>query len=210
MSAVYTNSITNALHATFLFLYFLGAFYHYYKKDNTFSGLITLWFLILVILKLAGVYVHYYPSKALLPPVWLAISFCIILLNYLLIHGMNTSVMLRFFVIFISCIFVYLFILSYTRNYLYIALLVLIVYTIAAIKTKGLLRAGFVMVILSNIIWIAARQITIFKLGHAIPVQYRYDNDIYHLLLIISTFIIFLAISKGLWPYPPGTFVRDK
>lgn len=37
-----------------------------------------------------------------------------------------------------------------------------------------------------------------------IPIEYRYDNDVYHLLLIVSTFVLYKAIAGGDWKHPQG------
>jgi hypothetical protein len=57
-------------------------------------------------------------------------------------------------------------------------------------------------VVTSNVIWIAAREISSFWVGHELPVPLRYDNDLYHLMLIASTFIIYQAILRGYWIHP--------
>ncbi|MDW8897084.1 hypothetical protein SFB48_04680 [Legionella pneumophila] len=171
--ATTTNAISNAVHAFFLLLYLIGACIHYFKKDHTFSLLIVFFFLNLLVLKVLGVYVHYYPSHLHLPPAWIAISLLVIMLNYLF--------------------------LTHDGNYTYIALPVVLVCLIAAYYSQAKVRIGFVMVVISNLIWIVTRHIENYLTGHEIPLEYRYDNDIYHILLILSTYVIYRGIAEGQW-----------
>ncbi len=196
-----TNAISNAVHAFFLLLYLISACIHYFKKDDTFSLLIVFFFLILLVLKVLGVYVHYYPSHLYLPPAWIAISLLVIMLNYLLVQSMQMPDLCRVIVVFLSIIFTYLF-LTHDGNYTYIALPVILVYLIAAYYSQAKVRIGFVMVVISNLIWIVTRHIANYLTGHEIPIEYRYDNDIYHILLILSTYVIYKGIAEGQWKHP--------
>ncbi|HFD2281721.1 TPA: hypothetical protein ACF2P6_002328, partial [Legionella pneumophila] len=180
--ATTTNAISNAAHALFLLLYLIGACIHYLKKDHTFSLLIVFFFLNLLVLKVLGVYVHYYPSHLHLPPAWIAISLLVIMLNYLLVQSMQMPDLCRVIVVFLSIVFTYLF-LTHDGNYTYIALPVILVCLIAAYYSQAKVRIGFVMVVISNLIWIVTRHIENYLTGHEIPLEYRYDNDIYHILL---------------------------
>lgn len=199
--ATITNAISNVAHAFFLLLYLIGACIHYFKKDHTFSLLIVFFFLNLLVLKVLGVYVHYYPSHLHLPPAWIAISLLVIMLNYLLVQSMQMPDLCRVIVVFLSIIFIYLF-LTHDGNYTYIAIPVILVYLIAAYYSQAKVRIGFVMVVISNLIWIVTRHIANYLTGHEIPIEYRYDNDIYHILLILSTYVIYKGIAEGQWKHP--------
>jgi len=201
LNANFTNAISNALHASFLFLYFVGAFIHYLKKNRNFSFLIALFFLTLFILKILGVYVHYYNSEAILPPAWIAISLLTILLNYLVVHAMDMPETSRVSVLFLSITSSFLFV-THGGGFIFIALPIMLVYLIAAYYSQSKLRYSFLMVVASNIVWILAREIANYITGHEIPIAWRYDNDLYHLMLIISTFMIYKSISKGYWRHP--------
>lgn len=201
VNAILTNAVSNALHASFLFIYFIGALIHYFKKDHTFSLLIVFFFLTLFILKILGVYVHYYDANAVLPPAWIAISLLTIMLNYLVVQAMEMPEFSRMLVVFLSIVSSFLFIVN-GGSFAYIALPLMIIYLIAAYYSRAMLRWGFVMVVISNIIWIVSRYIENHIAGHEISAAYRYDNDVYHLLLIISTFIIYKAIAQGYWKHP--------
>ena len=96
-----------------------------------------------------------------------------------------------------SYLFLTIFNSANTVQFLFVAIPLILVNSVAAYYTKSMLRLGFSMVVISNIFWILARQIENYIVGHEILPQYRYDNDIFHLLLIISTFIIYKAVSTG-------------
>lgn len=200
MNAITTNTLTNALHAFFLFFYFLAAAFQWRKGNEKFTNFIVVFFLIIFVLKILGVWVHYAHGQPYIGRIWIVISLGVIFLNYCLIHAINISNDIRIVVIFISLIFAYFHITQ--DNFLFIALSVIFIYSLAAIYSKGLARIGFIAVIFSNITWIILREGTNILLGYEIPAQYRYDNDLYHILLIFSTFIIFFAIARGDWPYP--------
>ncbi len=109
--------------------------------------------------------------------------------------------MCRVTVVFLSIVFTYLF-LTHDGNYTYIAFPVILVYLIAAYYSQAKVRIGFVMVVISNVIWIVTRHIQNYIAGHEIPVEYRYDNDVYHIFLILSTYVIYRGIAEGQWRHP--------
>ncbi|KTD22163.1 Uncharacterised protein [Legionella lansingensis] len=200
MNAITTNALTNALHAVFLLFYFLIAAFQWIKGNKKFTNFIVVFFLMIFVLKVLGVWVHYAYGQPYVGHLWIAIGLGVVFLNYCLIQAMDVSDSIRIVVIFISLAFTYF---NITQDsFLFIALSVIFIYSLAAIYSKGLARVGFIAVIASNIIWIALREGTNMLLGYEVPVEYRYDNDLYHILLILSTFIIFFAITRGDWPYP--------
>jgi hypothetical protein len=208
MSAETTNALTNALHAIFLFLYLTGSTKHYFDNNKNFTIWIVTFFLILFVLKLMGVYVHYYPSKDGLSSVWIAISLLVVFLNYIVIHGMETPNIFRGIAVLLSLVFSFLFIVN-GGGFVYLALPLTLIYLAAAFYSSGLLRLGFLLVVASNIIWIAAREIASFWIGYELPVQLRFDNDLYHFMLIASTLIIYQAILRGYWANPSGGEVKS-
>jgi hypothetical protein len=201
MSAETTNALTNALHAMFLFLYLTGSTKHYLRNSKHFTGWIVTFFLILFVLKVMGVYVHYYPSDGEISNVWIAISLLIVFLNYAVVHGMDTPNIFRGFAVLISLLFSFLFIVN-GGSFVYLALPLTLIYLAAAYYSRGLLRLGFLLVVASNVIWITAREIASFWIGYELPVHLRFDNDLYHLMLIVSTLIIYQAILRGYWVNP--------
>ncbi|KTD08597.1 hypothetical protein [Legionella jamestowniensis] len=200
MTAIITNAWTNALHALFLFFYFLIAAIQWLKGNSKFTLYIVIFFLTIFVLKLLGVWVHYAFDQSYTVKIWIAISLGVVFLNYCLIHAIRISDPIRISVLLISLIFTFFYLNKH--DFLYIALSVIFIYSLAAAYSKGLVRLGFIAVIASNIIWIGLREGTNLILGYELPVQYRYDNDLYHLLLIGSTYIIFVAIMRGDWSYP--------
>ncbi|CEK09814.1 hypothetical protein [Legionella hackeliae] len=200
MTAITTNAWTNALHALFLLSYFLIAAIQWLKGNNKFTLYIVTFFLTIFVLKILGVWVHYSYGQPYTAHIWVAISLGVVFLNYCLIHAINISSFIRLAVMFISLVFTYFYLSQ--QNFLYIALAVIFIYSLVAIYSRGLVRIGFIAVVVSNLIWIGLREGTSAMLGYELPVQYRYDNDVYHLLLICSTYLIFVAIVRGDWSYP--------
>jgi hypothetical protein len=78
-------------------------------------------------------------------------------------------------------------------DFSYIALPTALVFGVAAksAPSESKLRSGFAMVCISNIVWFIARKTGMLIAGGEVPIQYRYDNDLFHFLLIASTFVIF-------------------
>jgi len=201
VSAEATNALTNALHAMFLFLYLTGSAKHYLRNNKYFTGSIVAFFLILFVLKLMGVYVHYYPSEDGLSNAWIAISLLAVFLNYVIVNALQTPNVFRSFAVLISLVFLFRFIVN-RGSFIYLALPLILVYLAAVYYSRGILRLGFLLVVTSNVIWIAAREIASFWIGHELPVHLRFDNDLYHFMLIASTFIIYQAILRGDWVSP--------
>lgn len=200
MTAITTNTWTNAFHALFLLFYFLIAVIQWLKGNEKFTIYIVSFFLTIFILKMLGVWVHYASGQAYTAQIWVTIGLGVVFLNYCLIHAIDISGPIRIAVMFISLAFTYFYLSQ--QNFLYIALSVIFIYSLAAFYSKGLVRTGFVAVVVSNIIWIGLREGVNAMLGYELPVQYRYDNDLYHILLICSTYIIFVSIWRGDWSYP--------
>lgn len=84
-----------------------------------------------------------------------------------------------------------------TKDFMFIAIQILVINLAAAVYSRGLLRIGFAGVVASNVFWIAARKGTEAWIGHELPIAYRYDNDLFHFMLIASTFTVYKAFSRG-------------
>ena len=93
-------------------------------------------------------------------------------------------------------------------SFVYLALPLILIYLAAAYYSRGLLRLGFLLVVTSNVVWIAAREIASSWIGYELPVHLRFDNDLYHLMLIGSTFIIYQAILRGDWVTPSRVMAK--
>lgn len=200
MNAIITNALTNALHALFLLSYFLLAFWQWQKENKRFTGFIVSFFFVVFLLKVLGVLVHYLSGNEYVSNLWLAIAMGVILHNYLLIHAMRMPEILRAMTMIFSLLLIGCFIID--DHFIYIAILLITVYLLAALYSEKWTRFGFIAVIVANIIWIVLRESSQLFFGREIPVEWRFDNDVYHLLLIIATFIIYLSIKRGDWSYP--------
>jgi hypothetical protein len=77
-------------------------------------------------------------------------------------------------------------------KYMYIAGAAAFVYLMVAALTCGELRIGFILIVASNIAWILLEKVPYLF-------ERRYHNDIYHVALIISTFVLYHSIATGLW-----------
>ena len=203
MNALFTNSISNGIHALFLFCYFILSLNYRLKNNQKFSSLIVVLFLSLFILKVLGVFAHSSYGIPYEKQIWLAIGLSIVFLNYTIFHAMSAPPFVRLIVILISLSSVWLNIIF--ENFLFIAINSLLVYLLAAIYSSGKTRIAFIFIVVSNIIWILLRESINAYLGYELPEQFRYDNDIYHLLLIISSFLLYRSIVKGDWRYPTYT-----
>jgi hypothetical protein len=212
LTASMTNVITNFLHASFLLVYAISSLIYLLRKDLRFSLFIVLFFFGAFVLKIMGVYVHYTQTTEHIILAWILISFLVILNNYFISQGMQMPDNARILIMVISVLFSFLFVVKGINrhaadiasmiNFTYIALSIVMIYCIAAYYSNSMLRTGFILIVLSNIIWITVRNIVNHLIGQEIPAQYQYDNDFYHLLLIISTTIIYVAIIKGYWKKP--------
>jgi hypothetical protein len=199
INAIITNTISNTLHASFLLIYLVSGMIHYLKKDNTFSLTLILMIFTMFILKCLGIYVHYYDSGHILSPAWVAISLLTIMLNYFIIESIKMDMITKILVMFLSVGFSFLFLTYYQGVFIYLSLAMIFSYIITSYYLKSLARVSFLMIIGSNIIWITLRVVGYCIMGHNIDPIYRYDNDVYHLLLIISTFVLYKSITKGYW-----------
>lgn len=206
-NAEITNALTNLLHAFFLFAYFMLALQHRIKdatKNSTpqlFSTTIVLFFFTIFIMKLMAVYIHYAPETNLALDMWVfvALGFGFMTSLLTLSFAMNNNT--RILMIFLSYILIGLFI-TRQQNFLYLAMFLILLNGYFAIKTKKMLRYGFLMMIFANVVWYSLRLWIshLLKLPE-VPYAFRYDNDVYHLLLILGTFMIYKGFARGLWNY---------
>ena len=91
------------------------------------------------------------------------------------------------------------------EDFSYIALPTALVFGIASRHTVpgSKLRLGLWMVVGSNLVWFGARKVGMLIAGGEVPVEYRYDNDVYHFLLIASTFMIYQGFRERGAPKAP-------
>lgn len=195
MDAHLTNAITNALHAGFLLVYFVLAARARVRGDERFNSWVVGFFFLTFVLKMLGVFVHYSPTAQGVEEVWVAIGLGVILLNFLILQALSFPLGLRVAGVLFSVSCTVLF--SLRQDFLFIAAEVLVINLAAALFSRGLLRVGFAGVVLANLFWVGARKGTEVVQGHALATEWRYDNDLYHFLLLASTFLIYKAFARG-------------
>lgn len=186
-----TNALTNGLHASFLLAYFIGACRASFPR--TVTGL----FFLLFVLKLMGVYVHYAPESGGAIALWAIIAVSTVVMNILVLREAGVPAR-RASLVIATCIGGTGLFLTGLRDFSYIAIPTALVFAVAArhAPAGSKLRTGLGMVAASNILWFAMRKIGEVVLGGEVPVSYRYDNDVYHFLLIASTFMIYQGFKQ--------------
>lgn len=102
MNAILTNVITNALHSTFLFIYFLFSFLHWVKKDKNFNGYIVLFFFATFIGKVLGVWVHYEYDKEYVHVLWIVLYLVTVIINYSIVQSVKMATTTRIIVMMLS------------------------------------------------------------------------------------------------------------
>ncbi|MFT5469733.1 MAG: hypothetical protein ACI8UO_004855 [Verrucomicrobiales bacterium] len=195
MDAHLTNALTNGLHALFLLLYFLAALRARLLGNMRFTKAVLGFFFLTFALKILGVLVHVNPMAKGIDELWLCIAAGLILLNCLVLQALNFSAAARIgaLLFFALCTFVAV----ERKDFTFLAVEILATYLAAALYCSGLLRIGFVSIAISNVVWIVTRKGTEAFLGHQIPTEWRYDNDLFHFMLIASTFVIYKGFSTG-------------
>jgi hypothetical protein len=151
-------------------------------------------------MKALGIITHLYVGYPVTDVCWLWICLLVVFSNYLYTEAMWFSQAIRILVMVYSVVFAYCFL--HYDDFIYIALPIMMTYLLAAFYAKSLLRIGFIMVVVSNLAWIGMRMVANSIWGQELPISYRYDNDIYHFLLMFSSLIIYIAASKGYWQKP--------
>jgi hypothetical protein len=194
LDATVTNAYSNALHATFLLVYFLGARRHLRRDSGSFTSLVVGLFLLLFVVKVLGVIVHALPPSRPVDIAWGIVAILTILLNDCVLRTTNALASLRLAVVALSVYCALAFALG-GGEFAFLALPGFFVFAVTGFRSPGLRRVGFLMASGSNLVWIAARKITETVRGGELPASLRYDNDIYHFLLIASTFVIYKGFA---------------
>lgn len=195
MNAEFTNALSNGLHALALFIYFSAARRARNRGEERFTRSVVGFFFLLFLLKVLGVYVHYDPESPAVKVAWTVVGVGVILMHYLLLKILGFALRWRLagVAFAIACSvpsFVW-------YNFDFLAVEILVFHLVAAFASQGLLRLGFLGVVGSALFWIVARKGTEAWIGHELSTEYRYDNDLFHFLLIASTFIVYKAFAKG-------------
>ena len=208
MDAQTTNVLTNLFHAGFLILYFWLSIKYDLRKS------VKVFFFFLLSAKIFGSAVHYVKDTTLKEILWLCVAANVLCINYYIykvvrskhpfwVLGLPTVSILIFCLPIFSHIlgspvflkFAMLFPFS-PRNFIYVALAVLWVGIAGALSTKSLVRIGFSLTAGSNILWIVLRKTLSALHGDILPEGLRYDNDLYHIALIVSTYILFKGLCS--------------
>ena len=195
MNAELTNALTNGMHAFCLFIYFGAAFWASRQGNDRFTRSVVGFFLLTYMLKVMGVYVHYEPETEAVKTVWVGIGIGIILLHYLIMHALRFPVSYRVAGM-VFCLATALLAVM-DQGFVFIAVQILGINLAAALWSRGWLRLGFFGVVGSNVFWIVARKGTEAWIGKELPTEYRYDNDLFHFMLIASTFVVYKAFARG-------------
>lgn len=195
MNAELTNAATNGLHALCLFFYFWAALRAWQRGDGYFTRAVVGFFFLCFVLKVMGVYVHYEPTAKAVAAVWVVIGFGITLLHYFLLQALRFPLPYRLLgVLFaVACGTLGL----VRKDFDFLAVEIVVFNMVAALASRGLLRWGFLGVVSSAVFWIAARKGTEAWIGRELPTAWRYDNDIFHFMLIASTFVVYKAFARG-------------
>ena len=70
-----------------------------------------------------------------------------------------------------------------------------IVHSLCAVMTRGQLSLAWFYLLMSNLLWIVFSKIPYLH-------KRKYQNDIYHFMLIGSTYYLYSTIESGLWKNP--------
>jgi hypothetical protein len=192
------NSITNAMHATALLTYTVLVYTQMRAGDERYTSAILLTFLFVSVGKILGMIVH-------LPAVehhrerhnffWTLISVVVVALNaatllairaplWALAGGTGATVILC--ALYVHSLF------TGTGSFYFIAAALAIVYTLCAALTTGVLQLAWVLLIFSQLLWMGLERVPWLE-------ERKLHNDIYHLALIGSSFVLYKSIATGLW-----------
>lgn len=198
MDAVVTNILTNAVHASFLILYWAFAYYFLRLHRYKFTPLIVGFFFLCALLKIYGTLLHYSPVLYHSSSAWFALALLSFLLNIVILESLDMKESLKIICIILSLVMIWLGAPLY-KNFATIAIPILLISLVAAVHLKGLARLGFLLSVASNLTWIAMRFLGTYFYGDTLPASLRFDNDIYHVMLVVSTFFIFKGAMRGDW-----------
>ena len=158
-------------------------------------------FALLFVIKIFGIIVHIpriENNKEKHNFFWIIISILIIFLNYTTLKSINTNIYLVIAGTGIVGLLVSLYIKSLFNSggklYL-IAAAFTIVHSLCAIVTRGQLSLAWFYLLMSNLLWIVFSKIPYLH-------KHKYHNDIYHFMLIASTYYLYSTIESGLWKNP--------
>jgi hypothetical protein len=186
-------------------MYFLAAVRARQQGNWRFTLPVVGFFLLTFLLKMRGVFVHFAPQAEGVDEVWAWISIGLVVLNCLILHSLRFSAGFRLGAVFFFVACTVLFI--ERKDFTFLAVEILAANLAAALYCSGLLRIGFAGVAASNLVWIGARKATEAHLRMELPTEFRYDNDLFHFMLIASTYLIYKGFARG--SGLPKSFARE-
>ncbi len=195
------NSFTNFLHAVALASYTWLVYNGLSQGKPYYDFYIFGCFALLFVIKIFGILVH-------IPSIetnrekhnffWIIISVLVIFLNYSTLRSINTNWILVVsgtgIVIILSSLYIRSLFNSGGKFYL-IAAAFTIVHSLCAIVTRNELSLAWFYLLMSNLLWIVFSKIQFLH-------KHKYHNDIYHFMLIGSTYYLYSTIETGLWKNP--------
>lgn len=195
------NSFTNFLHAVALATYSYLVYKGLAEGKEHFDIYIFGCFSLLFVIKIFGIIVH-------IPRIennrekhnfyWIIISILIIILNYITLKSINTHIYLVILgtgIVLVLASFYIRSLLNSGGKFYLIAIAFTIVHSICTIVTRGQLSLAWFYLLMSNFLWIVFSKIPYLH-------KHKYHNDIYHLMLIASTYYLYSTIETGLWNNP--------
>ncbi len=192
------NSFTNFLHASALAVYTCLVYAALRAGEPHYTTSILWSFAWILILKLLGIVVHLPGVERHKPRhdfFWTLISIGLCCLNYFTLAALNlhTGVLVAGMVITFVFVGFFLYSLFFGPGYfVYIATASVLVYLLAAVFTRGTLRLAWVLIVLSSLAWILLERVPYL-------LRNKFHNDIYHLALIGSTYVLYATVATGLW-----------
>lgn len=193
-----TNSITNAMHAAALAVYTCLVYRGLVNNEPFYNIWIFLLFLTVFILKLIGVLVHI-PSiekdRFRHNLLWIIITVLVVELNFVTLVAVNAPgavLAAGMLATVILCLLYVRSLIISTGNFFWIAGAMAFMHILCAVITEDVLRAAWICLMLSSLLWIALSRVP-FMLRH------KFHNDVYHLALIASTYLLYTTVSTGLW-----------
>jgi len=187
------------MHAVALGTYTVLVFLNLNAGHPNFTLFIFLTFLSVFILKILGMLVH-------LPLIdkirnrhnffWILISVLLIGLNALTLAALKTPAWILVAGVVWTAILAALYVRSLYQeswgNFGFIALAMIGIYGLCAVISKAQLRIAWTLLIVCNGIWILLAKIEWLN-------KRKLHNDIYHLVLICSTYYLYNTVHLGLW-----------
>lgn len=191
------NSFTNFLHASALLIYALLIFRALRAGEEFYTPLILAVFTFTFVLKVLGVLVHVPALEQRVRwrnTLWTLVAVGIFVLNAATLYAIHAPLWALSLGVGLSgalgAYFIYT--LRVHVRYAPLAGAFILSYLLAALVTCGALRVGFLLIVFSNVLWIALSKVSYLETK-------KYHNDIYHVALIGSTYWLYTTIPLGLW-----------